>query len=92
MMARAFDDDFLALVRESMYQRLHVVLKIPTYQLLCYYEGEVDTVAARTTDGRIIHFPANVLRSVVKDHGVYGTFELVFDENYKFVSIRRIGD
>jgi hypothetical protein len=38
------------------------------------------------------HFPANVLRSVVQSHGVYGTFELVFDENNKFVSIRRIGD
>jgi len=76
-----------------MYQRLHVVLKIPAYQLLYYYEGEVDmVVAAATTDGRIIHFPANVLRSVVQNHGVYGTFELVFDENHKFVSIRRIGD
>lgn len=75
-----------------MYQRLHVVLKIPAYQLLYYYEGEVDTVAATTTDGRIIHFPANVLRSVVQNQGVYGTFELVFDENHKFVSIRRIGD
>ncbi len=75
-----------------MYQRLHVVLKIPAYQLLCYYEGEADTVAAPTTDGRIIHFPANVLRSVVQNHGVYGTFELVFDEHNKFISIRRIGD
>jgi len=75
-----------------MYQRLHVVLKIPVHQLLYYYQGEVDTVAARTTDGRIIHFPANVLRSVVQDHGVYGTFELVFDKNHKFVSISRVSD
>ncbi|GKS70421.1 protein of unknown function [Nitrosomonas sp. PY1] len=75
-----------------MHQRLHVVLKIPAYQLLYYYEGNVDTVAAKTTDGRIIHFPANILRSVVQSHGVYGTFELVFDEHHKFVSIDRVSD
>jgi Protein of unknown function (DUF2835) len=75
-----------------MYQRLHVVLKIPSHQLLYYYEGEVDVVVAKTTDGRILRFPANILRSVVQSHGVYGKFELVFDENHKFVSISRIGD
>lgn len=75
-----------------MHQRLRVVLKIPAYQLLYYYEGEVDTVAARTTDGRIVHFPANILRSVVQSDGVYGTFELVFDESNKFVSISRVSD
>lgn len=75
-----------------MHQRVRVVLKIPAYQLLHYYNGAVDTVAARTTDGRMIHFPANVLRSVVTDSGVYGTFELVFDEKNKFVSISRTGD
>ncbi|MDE2387848.1 MAG: DUF2835 domain-containing protein [Betaproteobacteria bacterium] len=73
-----------------MHQRVQVVLIIPAQQLLLYYEGAVDTVAAKTTDGRIVHFPANVLRSVVQNHGVYGTFELVFDEHCKFVSIRRI--
>ena len=75
-----------------MYQRLHVVLKIPLHQLLYYYEGEVDVVVAKTTDGRILRFPANILRSVVQSHGVYGKFELVFDENHKFVSITRIND
>lgn len=73
-----------------MYQRVQVMLKIPAHQLELYYQGVVDTVAAETTDGRIVHFPANVLRSVVQSHGVYGTFELVFDGNNKFVSISRI--
>jgi hypothetical protein len=73
-----------------MHQRVQVILKIPAYQLQLYYEGAVDTVAAKTADGRIVHCPANVLRSVVQGHGVYGVFELVFDENNKFVSIRRV--
>lgn len=48
-----------------MHQRVQVVLKIPAHQLELYYQGAVDTVAAKTADGRVVHFPANVLRSVV---------------------------
>lgn len=55
-----------------------------------YYEGAASTVVATTTDGRTIRFPANILRSVVQADGVQGIFELVFDENHKFVSIKRI--
>lgn len=75
-----------------MHQHLQIVLKIPTYQLMQHYEGDVDLVVARATDGRIIRFPANILRSVVQSNGVYGTFELVFDEKNKFVSIHRVHD
>ena len=75
-----------------MHQRVRVVLKIPAHKLLYYYEGEVDTVVAEATDGRIIRFPANILRSVVQSDGVHGTFELVLDEHYKFVSISRVSD
>lgn len=75
-----------------MHQRLHVVLKIPAHKLLYYYEGEVDTVVAEATDGRIIRFPANISRSVVQSDDVHGTFELTFDEHHKFVSISRISD
>jgi hypothetical protein len=73
-----------------MYQRMRVVLNISSCQLSEYYEGIVNSVVARATDGRTVKFPANVLRSVVQDDGVYGTFELTFDKHNKFVSIRRI--
>ncbi len=73
-----------------MYQRMRVVLNISSYQLSEYYEGAVDSVVARATDGRTVKFPANILRSVVQDDGVYGMFELTFDKFNKFVSIRRI--
>jgi uncharacterized protein DUF2835 len=75
-----------------VHQSLHVVLNISPDKLLYYYEGEVSAVVAKTTDGRSIRFPANILRSVVQPDGVHGTFELVFDENHKFVSIRRISN
>lgn len=75
-----------------MHQHVRVVLSIPAHRLLHYYHGEVDVVVATAVDGRIIRFPANILRSVVQNQGVYGTFELVFDENHKFVSIKRVVD
>ena len=73
-----------------MNQRLYVVLNIPAHELIHYYEGAVESVVATTTDGRTIKFPASILRSVVQNNGVHGTFELVFNEHYKFVSINRI--
>ncbi|MCP4253657.1 MAG: DUF2835 domain-containing protein [Candidatus Scalindua sp.] len=75
-----------------MYQRMRVVLNISSHQLSQYYEGAVHSVVARATDGRTVKFPANVLRSVVQDEGVYGMFELTFDKRNKFVSIRRISE
>jgi hypothetical protein len=75
-----------------MVQRLLVVLNISTYDLMQYYEGTVDSVVAKATDGRTVKFPANILRSVVRDKGVYGTFELILDENHKFLSINRLSN
>ncbi len=75
-----------------MHQCLRVVLNISAHRLVRYYEGDVDTVVATTTDGRTVHFPANILRSVVQKNGVVGTFDLVFDEKHKFVSIKRVHD
>lgn len=73
-----------------MKQYLHVVLNISVHEFIQYYEGTVDSVVATTTDGRTVKFSANILRSVVQSNGVHGTFELVFNEHFKFVSIRRI--
>ena len=74
-----------------MPHHLRIVLNISSYQLIQYYEGAVNSVVAKTTDGRTIKFPANILRSVVQSDGVHGTFELVLDAHYKFVSISRVG-
>lgn len=75
-----------------MHQRLLVTLNISSQQLIHYYEGNISMVVARTMDGRTVRFPANILRSVVQANGVHGIFELVVDENHKFVSLQRISD
>ncbi|SFL08596.1 Protein of unknown function [Nitrosomonas aestuarii] len=73
-----------------MHQRLHIVLNISPQKLFYYYQGVASTIVTKTTDGRIIRFPAKILRSVVQADGVRGIFELVLDENHKFVSITRV--
>lgn len=75
-----------------MHQRLLVTLNISSQQLIHYYEGNISMVVARTMDGRTVRFPTNILRSVVQANGVHGIFELVVDENHKFVSLQRISD
>ncbi len=71
---------------------LRIVLHIPAQEIQYYYEGAARNVAATSVDGRSVRFPAAILRSVVGHDGVHGEFELAFDENNKFLSIRRVGE
>ena len=65
-------------------------LNISQDVLLTYYEGAAKSVVAKTLDGRNIQFPANILRQFVTAEGVQGLFEMEFDENNKFLAMRRI--
>jgi len=67
-----------------------ISLDISPEKLIHYYEGTINTVVTQTTTGQTIHFPANILRSIVQTNGIHGVFELVIDKNHKFVSIKRI--
>ena len=72
--------------------KIRFALNIPQDTLLSYYEGAARTVAVKSLDGRSIQFPANILRQFVTGDGVRGIFELEFDENNKFVNMRRVSD
>lgn len=65
-------------------------LSIPGNVYLSYYEGAARAVVVTSFDGRRIQFPAKVLRQFVARDGIQGVFEMEFDENDKFVIIRRI--
>ena len=71
-------------------RRIVVVLNIPADKMHAYYSGAVHSVAATATDGRVIHFPANILRPFVGRNGVCGRFEIEFDPDNKFVAIHRM--
>ncbi len=67
-----------------------VTLHISRDDYLTFYQGQVQTVVATATDGRIVRFPAVILKNVVGHEGIHGTFQITFDSNNKFNSISRL--
>jgi len=67
-------------------------LNISNQRLLAYYRGVASQVETRSVDGRTVLFPANILRPFVAHDGVVGLFALVYDEQNRFVEIKRVGD
>lgn len=71
-------------------RRLRLTLHIPADVIHSYYNGAAREVVGTTADGRVVRFPANILRPYVMHDGVHGEFEIEFDVNHKFVAIHRI--
>jgi len=65
-------------------------LSINTDKMVRYYRGQVKTVIARATNGQTVQFPASALQKHIRPDGVKGTFTIVFDEHYKFVSLETV--
>ncbi|MBI1423744.1 MAG: DUF2835 family protein [Gammaproteobacteria bacterium] len=65
-------------------------LSINADDYLRYYQGIARNISVIADDGRRIEFPAEHLRAFVMRDGVHGLFELVFDQDNKFVALRKI--
>ena len=55
-----------------------------------YYAGHATSVQVRSHDGLMVRFPAASLRPYLSRSGIYGEFELEFDDNNKLVALRRL--
>lgn len=69
---------------------IQVSLNLPAHRFLAYYQGTADEITAEAFDGRIIRFPARVLRPYLTQEGIKGTFVIEHDNRHKFLSIKRI--
>jgi len=67
-------------------------LSITSDQFLEYYRGVAKNVSLTMSDGKVIHFPANILQPFVQRDGIYGQFVMRFDSKHKLVDIKRISD
>ena len=65
-------------------------LAISAEEYLAYYQGNAQVVVARSDDNKTIRFPASAIRKFVTRDGVFGSFEITFDENNKLIAIRPI--
>lgn len=65
-------------------------LAISAEEYLAYYQGSAQVVVARSDDNKTVQFPASAIREFVTHEGVFGYFEIAFDENNKLIAIQRI--
>ncbi|MGB5257367.1 MAG: DUF2835 domain-containing protein [Woeseiaceae bacterium] len=65
-------------------------LAISAEEYLAYYQGSAKAVVVRSQDNRTIRFPASAIRQFVTHDGIFGDFEITFDENNKLIAVQSI--
>ncbi|MCZ6804469.1 MAG: DUF2835 family protein [Proteobacteria bacterium] len=60
-------------------------LAIPADKYLSYYQGRVRNIIVRSENNRNIKFPASAIRSFLTHDGIFGLFEIQYDENNKLI-------
>jgi hypothetical protein len=78
------------LVIIAFMKEIIVSLFISREDYLSVYQGQVKDVVATASDGRVVRFPAAILKKMVGHEGIQGTFKIHFDANNKFDGITRI--
>lgn len=69
---------------------LIVPINISREEYLSWYDGSANAVSACSIDGVTVNFPVNILRPFITHSGVDGTFAIYFDDNNKFLDIKRL--
>ena len=65
-------------------------LAISAEEYLAYYQGSAREIVARSDDNKVVRFPASAFRRFVTHEGIFGRFEIIFDENNKLISVQSI--
>ena len=69
---------------------IRVDIAISEDDYLRWYRGDANQVYTVTREGVSVKFPANILQPFITHSGIYGTFEIEFDDHGKFRSIERL--
>lgn len=65
--------------------RFHMALSAEKY--LAFYRGQAKDILVRSEDNKNIKFPASAIQEFLTHDGIYGDFEIQFDENNKLIRI-----
>ena len=71
-------------------RKLRFRLAITAQEYLSYYQGSAQVVVARSEQNQTIRFPASAIQQFVTRDGVFGKFEITFDENNKLIGIQSV--
>ena len=74
----------------ASHTRVQFQLSISADDYVTYYQGVTRAVSILGDNGKRIEFPAEHLRQFVTHDGVHGNFELEFDDNNRFVALKKI--
>jgi len=67
-------------------------MKLTARECQEYYKGLFTSVQVLTHTGLRLQLPAHHIRTFVTPQGVEGYFELLLDNNNKFISLQKIGN
>lgn len=70
--------------------KVFISLSISAEEYLKTYQTVGRVVVTPDLDGKRVRFPASILRPFVTHRGINGLFEIAFDKQGKFSSIRRL--
>lgn len=76
----------------TIVNELRFYLDLSPDRYLRYYQGAARMVSVLSLEGQRVEFPAERLRPFVTREGIHGLFALQFDDNNKFVALKRLGD
>lgn len=65
-------------------------LAIEAEKYLAYYKGIARDIVVRSEDNKNIKFPADAIRKFLTHEGIFGLFEIQFDENNKLIKISQV--
>lgn len=69
---------------------LRFELALSSEKYLAYYQGIAQNIQVYSLDNKRLRFPANAIRKFLTHDGIYGLFEIQFDENNKLLNIDKI--
>ena len=72
------------------HQSIRFRLAISAEKYLAYYRGIARDIDARSDDDRNVRFPASAVQSFLTHEGIFGHFEIQFDENNKLIGVKRV--
>ena len=71
-------------------QTIRFYLNIGYDQYLAFYQGQAESVVAKTEDGRNLQFPAGNIQRFLTTTGVQGHFEMTLTSAGKFLAIKKL--
>ena len=78
------------MTKKAAAQSIRFRLAISAEKYLAYYQGRAQDIVARSEDSRKLRFPASAIRKFLTHEGIFGTFEIQFDEHNKLIEVRQL--